>query len=62
MVNFRDVCALNFTNSEIESLESEEVLNLDTLNTVLAALNHRHGGTEARTELKISAILKTCPA
>ncbi len=37
--HFRDVCPLNFTDKELTSVAAEDVMNLDTLNTLLATLN-----------------------
>lgn len=54
---FRDVCYLNFQNHEIADLPDQDVLNLDTLNTILAMLNRLHGGGELRHELTVSGIL-----
>lgn len=54
---FRDVCYLNFRAQDIANLPDQDVLNLDTLNTILALLNRQGGGGEKRTELTISSIL-----
>lgn len=54
---FRDVCYLNFRDQDISTLPDQDVLNLDTLNTILAMLNRMGGGGEQRTELTSSGIL-----
>jgi Fe-S-cluster containining protein len=54
---FRDVCYLNFQAQDISALPPQDVLNLDTLNTLLAMLNRMSGGGEERMELTISALL-----
>ena len=54
---FRDVCYLNFRDQDISQLPDQDVLNLDTLNTILAMLNRMAGGGEKRTDLTISGIL-----
>jgi Fe-S-cluster containining protein len=54
---FRDVCYLNFRNQDISNLPDQDVLNLDTLNTILAMLNRMANGGEKRSELTISGIL-----
>lgn len=54
---FRDVCYLNFQHQDISNLPDQDVLNLDTLNTILAMLNRMAGGGEKRAELTISGIL-----
>lgn len=54
---FRDVCYLNFRHQDIAGLPDQDVLNLDTLNTILAMLHRLSGGSEARTSLTISGIL-----
>lgn len=56
---FRDVCYLNFRHQDISRLSDQDVLNLDTLNTILALLNRMGGGGERRTELTLSGVLKT---
>lgn len=38
---FRDVCPLNFTGKNIGELEPIDVINLDTINTLLALLTKR---------------------
>jgi Fe-S-cluster containining protein len=56
---FRDACALNFTSTSLADLPATDIMNLDTLNTLLALLTRAHGGhpTE-RTPLKPTAL---CP-
>lgn len=54
---FRDVCYLNFPRLDISTLPDQDVLNLDTLNTILAMLNRLGGGGEKRFELTVSGIL-----
>lgn len=55
----RDVCPLNFTGLEIAQLPAEAVLNLDTINTLLALLTRMaFPGDEARTPLRIEALLR----
>ena len=58
-VRLRDVCPLNFRSTELASLPPDAVLNLDTLNTLLALLTRlAHPGIEARTALRIGSILR----
>ncbi len=53
-----DVCPLNFQGIEISSLPPAHVLNLDTINMILAVLtNHGFRGDESRTLLSVGAIL-----
>jgi Fe-S-cluster containining protein len=54
----RDVCGLNFVGEDIGRLPAADVMNLDTLNTLLALLTQRAFGKKMeRVELKVSAIL-----
>lgn len=54
----RDVCGLNFVGQDIGRLESKDVMNLDTLNTLLALLTQRaYGKKFERVNLKVSAVL-----
>lgn len=58
-LRLRDVCPLNFKSVELSSLPPDSVLNLDTLNTLLALLTRlAHPGNEARTPLRIGSILR----
>lgn len=41
-LRFRDVCPLNFASKGIDSLPHEDVLNLDTINTLLSLLNRAY--------------------
>lgn len=47
----RDVCPLNFTSTPVASLPEQDVLHLDTVNTILALLNEQfapgQGGARA---------------
>lgn len=54
---FRDVCYLNFRHQDISGLPDQDVLNLDTLNTILAMLNRLGGGGEKRKELSLSSLI-----
>jgi Fe-S-cluster containining protein len=51
---FRDVCPLNFTNQNIGNLHPNDVMNLDTINSLLALLLKFSALGEKRTELKPS--------
>jgi Fe-S-cluster containining protein len=54
----RDVCPLNFTAEGISGLPADAVLNLDTINTLLAVLSRQAFGKDAtRTALAPLAIL-----
>lgn len=55
----RDVCSLNFEGVDIGRLDSRDVMNLDTLNTLLALLTQMAFGKDGkRVPLKASAL---CP-
>lgn len=55
----RDVCPLNFTGLEIAQLPADAVLNLDTINTLLALLTRMaFPGDESRTPLRLEALLR----
>lgn len=61
-VRVRDVCPLNFRGVSLAGLPASEVLNVDTLNTLLALLNRlEHPGNEERTPLSVHAILADGP-
>ena len=54
----RDVCPLNFTARGISELPATSVINLDTINVLLALLCQRaYPGDESRTALTVDAIL-----
>jgi uncharacterized protein len=56
---FRDVCELNFTSADIAELAPSEVLNIDTLNMLLALLNTQaYGKKSKRYPLLPSKILE----
>ncbi len=56
----RDVCPLNFTDTPLDQLPAGDVINLDTLNTILALLNQQVAGTGeealSRTRLTVDAL------
>lgn len=54
-----DVCELNFTDVALETLEARDVLDLDTLHTVLAVVHARFDpdGHEERVALTADALL-----
>lgn len=57
-LRLRDVCGLNFTGSSIGDLPADAVMNLDTLNTLLALLAQQaYGKKQDRVELRISKLL-----
>jgi uncharacterized protein len=59
-VKLRDVCPLNFTGLDIVTLPSAHLLNLDTMNTLLALLSEMEfPGDESRTLLRVDALLGT---
>lgn len=48
----RDVCPLNFTGIAKNEIPAADVMNVDTVNTILALINSQMGGKpEARTAL-----------
>lgn len=54
-----DVCPLNFSElSDLKSLESQDFINLDLLNTILAQLNRELDPSGERTPLKVDDLLK----
>jgi Fe-S-cluster containining protein len=54
----RDVCPLNFTANGITDLPATSVINLDTINVLLALLSRRaYPGDETRTPLTVDSIL-----
>lgn len=54
----RDVCPLNFTARGIGELPATSVINLDTINTLLALLCERgFPGVEERTALSVGGVL-----
>lgn len=56
-VRVRDVCPLNFTGEDLGKLPAGDVVNLDTLNTLLALLCQRaFPGEESRTALRATAL------
>lgn len=59
----RDACELNFTDVELSSLESRDVLDLDVVHTVLAVIHARFDetGHEVRTPLTPQALLAISP-
>lgn len=57
-MRLRDVCPLNFTGEDLATLPADAILNLDTLNTLLAVLNKQAFGKDrTRVALKPSALL-----
>ncbi len=55
----RDVCPLNFTGLEIAQLPAGAVINLDTINTLLALLTRlAFPGDESRAPLRAEALLR----
>jgi Fe-S-cluster containining protein len=50
-VRMRDVCPLNFTSEDLSKVPANDVLNLDTLNTLLALLSERAFPGQARRPL-----------
>ncbi len=48
----RDVCYLNFTTQKLEDLSDQDFFQIDTLNTILTALNKQAGFNEVRVPLK----------
>lgn len=56
----RDVCPLNFKNLDITTLPPEQVMNLDTVNTLLAVLTKiGFPGNESRTLLSVDTLLES---
>ena len=56
---FRDVCPLNFKTNNISLLAPDDVVNLDTVNTLLSLIQIRgFGKSEDRFKLKLEEILK----
>lgn len=56
----RGTCPLNFTQLDVAKLPPVDVINLDTLNTLLALLNKlAFPGDDSRTELSVDALLKS---
>jgi Fe-S-cluster containining protein len=56
-LRLRDVCPLNFTDKNIGELPADAVLNLDTLNTLLAVLSKQaFGKNSKRAALKPSTL------
>jgi Fe-S-cluster containining protein len=56
----RDVCPLNFTAHGISKLPATSVINLDTINVLLALLTRRtFPHDESRTPLRVDSILST---
>lgn len=54
-----DVCPLNFQQDSIAELSEENFMNIDTINTLLAALNMQFGDkTQKRFLLKASELLE----
>lgn len=49
-LRYRDVCPLNFSGQDLGKLPADEVLNLDTVNTLLALLAQRAFGKEKAQE------------
>lgn len=48
--HFRDVCPLNFTDKDLTSIAAEDVMNLDTLNMLLATLNVQAFGKKVSSQ------------
>lgn len=59
----RDVCGLNFTDKPLASLPDQDVLHLDTINTILALLNEHAapGQGGERVPLTPSGMLPDLP-
>lgn len=56
----RDVCPLNFTQRSIAELPANDVINLDTIHTLLALLSQRaFPGDLSRTALRVGEIVDT---
>lgn len=56
-LRFRDVCPLNFKEKDLGKLPVEDVLNLDTINTLLSLLASRAFGKKAGMErMKLEAL------
>lgn len=55
----RDVCELNFIDIDLNQLETDHILNIDTLNTILSVLNMQmyKEKSDERYELDPSSIL-----
>ncbi len=49
-----DVCPLNFADAGIQDLPSGDYYNIDTVNTILAALNQAYSPAEATTRYPLS--------
>lgn len=61
-LRLRDVCGLNFQGEDIGALPADSVLNLDTLNTLLAVLAKQVYGKDAsRVPLTLEAVLNSAP-
>jgi Fe-S-cluster containining protein len=59
-LRMRDVCPLNFTELNIAQLPPDSVINLDTLNTLLALLTKMaFPKDESRTNLEVDALLRS---
>lgn len=57
-VRFRDVCPLNFQKVSLKEIPANDVMNLDTINTLLALITQREIGKNTdRIELELEAIL-----
>lgn len=58
-MRFRDVCPLNFKDQDIGKLQADDVLNLDTLNTLLALLAQQAFGKErAQERIPLAALTR----
>lgn len=47
----RDVCDLNFTDMDIQDLNPQDIMNIDTVNMLLAVINQHGGFLQERTPL-----------
>jgi hypothetical protein len=50
-VKTRDVCPLNFVGLPLAELPAGDLIDLDTLNTLMALIDAQHGGAGTRTPL-----------
>jgi Fe-S-cluster containining protein len=57
-MRYRDVCPLNFKGEDIAKLSPEDVLNLDTVNTLLALLSTQaYGKEKAQERVSLKSLL-----
>ncbi len=48
---YRDVCDLNFTEVDIHDLDPQDIMNIDTVNVLLAVINQHGGFSQERVPL-----------